>query len=98
MGSIGKARRSIGLLAVLVAAVLAGACAGNQDEGGGQRVSSAGKGCQDIRREIDKLDSRGVPAKIEAQKAGQKMSASQKADIDQYNRLLADYLGNRCHM
>ena len=44
------------------------------------------------------MDSRGVPAKVEAVSAGRKVSAQDKSDVDRYNELLNYYLGGRCHV
>lgn len=44
------------------------------------------------------MDSRGVPAKVEAVKSGRKVSPQDKADADRYNQLLDWYLGGRCHV
>lgn len=54
--------------------------------------------CQTIRGELNKLDLRGVPAKVERATAGQKLSPNDKADVDRYNQLLNFYLGGRCHV
>lgn len=40
----------------------------------------------------------GVQGSVEAQSAGRKLSAQQKADADRYNQLLEQYLGARCHV
>jgi hypothetical protein len=44
------------------------------------------------------MDKSGVPDLVERQTAGKKLSASQKAQADLYNRLLNQYLGARCHV
>lgn len=96
------ARKSFGIVAVVsaaaVASLLAG-CAGGQTGGdpGGASLPP-GKTCKDIRRDLDRLDARGVPSRIEAQRAGAKLNPSQREDVDRYNTLLAQYLGARCHM
>jgi hypothetical protein len=54
--------------------------------------------CRETRRELDRLDARGVPAQIEAANAGKKLSSKQQANVDRYNRLLQVYLGSRCHL
>lgn len=41
---------------------------------------------------------RGVQNSVEAQSAGRKITAQQKADADRYNQLLEQYLGARCHV
>jgi hypothetical protein len=81
--------------------VLALACAGCAASGNGDpgpTALSGGETCQSIRDNLNKLDSDGVPALVERQNAGKKMSAAQKAQADLYNRLLNKYLGARCHV
>ncbi len=87
-------------LAVGLAALALAGCAANGDSGGdpGPTSLSAGESCQSIRTNLNKLDSQGVPALVERQNAGKKMSAAQKAQADLYNRLLNQYLGARCHV
>lgn len=87
-------------LAVLGAGFLVAACAadGNQGGAGPAKAVAGNASCQESRKELDRLDARGVPARIEAANQGKKLSASQKADVDHYNRLLAQYLGSRCHL
>jgi len=83
----------------LAAAVAAGGCAGGQEENAKARVSgTSAASCGALRQQLDKLDSKGVPSRIDAARAGKKLSASQQEDVDLYNRLLGDYLGNRCHL
>jgi hypothetical protein len=86
---------------VVSAAVLALAgCAGNTSTGGdpGARALPPGQSCQTIRGELNKLDARGVPSRIEAAQAGRKLPPAQQTEVDQYNKLLGDYLGARCHV
>ena len=82
-----------------VAAALAlGACAGGGSSNGdpGARSLPAGQSCQTIRAELNKMDSQGAQAKVEAaQKGG--ASPQTKAVADRYNQLLNYYLGARCH-
>jgi multidrug efflux pump subunit AcrA (membrane-fusion protein) len=87
------------LLGLAVAAALAG-CAAQSAPGSdpGARPLPPGQTCQSLRGELNKLDSRGVPAKIEAVSAGRKVSPQDKADVDRYNQLLNGYLGARCHV
>jgi hypothetical protein len=87
-------------LAIGLAALTLAGCAANGDSGGdpGPTALSAGESCQSIRTNLNKLDSEGVPALVERQNAGKKMSAAQKAQADLYNRLLNQYLGARCHV
>ena len=88
-----------GLVALALAALLGG-CAAQGAPGGdpGARALPPGQTCQTIRAELNKLDSRGVPAKVEAVNTGKKVSPADKADADRYNNLLAQYLGGRCHV
>jgi len=46
---------------------------------------------------MDRMLSRGVQSRVEASQAGKKLAPAQQAEVDQYNRLLAQYLGARCH-
>ena len=92
-----------GCFAVLLAVVLSvsmqgcgGATGGNGDPGA--RALPAGESCQSIRGELNRLDSRGVPAQVERASGGGKLSSSQRADVDKYNDLLNQYLGARCHV
>jgi hypothetical protein len=73
-----------------------GGATGNGDPGA--RALPAGQSCQSIRGELDRLDSKGVPAQVERASSGGKLSASQRADVDKYNDLLNQYLGARCHV
>ena len=83
----------VGLLAMMV--VLAG-CAG--DGGGYKTIGTASAGsCKEWRNELNRLEARGIPSRIEAQQAGAKVSAQTQADINRYNDLLARYLGGQCH-
>lgn len=92
--------RRLGPLAVLALAAGLAGCAAQGAPGGdpGARPLPAGQSCQSIRGELNKLDSRGVPAKVEAVSAGRKVSAQDKADVERYNQLLNWYLGGRCHV
>ena len=87
------------LIAISAVAGLAG-CAAQGAPGGdpGARPLPPGQSCQSLRAELNKLDSRGVPAKVEAVSAGRKVSAQDRADADRYNELLNWYLGGRCHV
>lgn len=83
----------------VIATLLLSACAGENQQAGSVTASLPdGKSCQQLRGEIDRLDSRGVPAKIEQANAGKKLSAANQADVEQYNKLLQQYLGARCHL
>lgn len=87
------------LTLLTVVGLLAG-CAASAGPGGdpGARPLPPGYSCQSVRAELNKLDSRGVPAKVEAVTAGRKVSAQDRADADRYNQLLNYYLGGRCHV
>ena len=84
-----------GFIGVLTLAVLVSGCAG----GGGPSSAGLplGESCNSIRAKLNRLDSKGVPAYVEAQSQGKKLGGSQKADADAYNSLLNQYLGARCH-
>lgn len=83
----------------LVLLIALGACAGGQgQETTGPRAGRSGQSCADLRKELDRLDARGVPSRIDAANAGRKLSSAQQAEVDLYNRLLGDYMGSRCHI
>jgi hypothetical protein len=93
-------KRRLAVLTVVLASVAAAGCAGG---GGGSDAGSnaslpSGRSCQDVRRELDKMDARGVPSRIEAANAGKKLAPAQREEVDTYNALLQQYLGARCHM
>jgi hypothetical protein len=89
----------LALLGAGVAAALVGGCASGGGPGGpAKKALAGGETCGSIKAQLNKLDARGVPASVQAQAAGKKISAQQKADADLYNRLLNDYLGARCHV
>lgn len=94
MPSVAKA------LAIMAVAGLVAGCAAQGAPSGdpGARPLPAGQSCQTIRAELNRLDGRGAPAKVEAARAGRKLSAQDKADADRYNQLLDWYLGGRCHV
>lgn len=95
----GMVRSRTGGLA-LVAAIglsLAG-CASDSADGPQSKALPPGESCGSIKQQLTKLDSKGVPASVQAQAEGKKISGPQKADADLYNRLLNDYLGARCHV
>jgi hypothetical protein len=82
-----------------VIAVSVGGCAETSGKNGpGAIALPSGQSCQSIRGELNRLDSRGVPAKIEAAQSGKKLPAAQQAEVDQYNKLLGQYLGAKCHV
>jgi hypothetical protein len=84
-------------LAVSVATLALVGCAANGGDPGPTALSG-GETCQSIRANLNKLDNQGVPALVERQNSGKKLSESQKAQADLYNRLLNQYLGARCHV
>ena len=95
-----RAHERVPGLAMLVIAGLLAGCAAQGAPGGdpGARALPAGQSCQSIRGELNTLDARGVPAKVEAVSSGKKVSPADKADADRYNQLLGYYLGGRCHV
>ena len=93
--------RMRGCLAVVVAAMLSvtvQGCGGAAGGDPGARSLPAGETCDSIRGELNRLDSKGVPAQVERASNGSKLSSSQRADVDKYNDLLNQYLGARCHV
>lgn len=94
------ASRAMRFLAALsITAALAGCAAQSAPSGDpGARPLPPGQSCQSLRAELNKLDGRGVPAKVEAVSAGRKVSPQDKADANRYNELLNWYLGGRCHV
>jgi hypothetical protein len=75
-------------------------CGGASGNGGdpGARALPAGESCESIRGELNRLDSKGVPAQVERASSGGKLTPAQRADVDKYNDLLNEYLGARCHV
>ncbi len=95
----GGAFRLAMLGAMGVLAFVGGCASGGSGPGGPSAKQLAnGETCGSIKTQLNKLDARGVPSSVQAQAAGKKISAQQKADADLYNRLLNDYLGARCHV
>ena len=84
----------------LMALTLAGCASANSPTGGdpGPTALSGGETCQSIRANLTRMDNQGVPAFVERQSAGKKLSDKQRAQADLYNRLLNQYLGARCHV
>jgi hypothetical protein len=87
-----------GLISVVALASILQGCGGASGGDPGARSLPLGQSCQSIRSELNRLDSRGVPALVEKASNGGKLSAVQKADADNYNQLLNQYLGARCHV
>lgn len=88
----------VGIVLAMVG-LLAG-CAAESKSGGdpGARPLPAGSTCQSLKAELAAMDSRGVPAKVEAVSQNKKVSDKDKADAARYNQLLNYYLGGRCHV
>ena len=88
-----------GLIGHAIGALIAG-CAAQGAPGGdpGARPLPQGQSCQTLRAELNRLDSRGVPSKVEAVSSGRKVSPQDRAEVDRYNQLLNGYLGARCHV
>jgi hypothetical protein len=86
--------------AVALAGVGLSGCASSNAAGGdpGAIAMPAGNSCQSVRGELNKLDSRGVPSRVEAASRGARLPPAQQADVDRYNQLLNLYLGARCHV
>jgi hypothetical protein len=92
-----------GCLAVVLVAALTGVlqgCGGAAGTNGdpGARPLPPGESCGSIRGELNRLDSKGVPAQVERASSGGKLTPAQRADVDKYNDLLNQYLGARCHV
>jgi hypothetical protein len=87
---------AVGGVALMLAGCAASGGGGSGDPG--PTALSGGETCQSIRSNLNRLDNQGVPALVERQNAGKKLSESQKAQADLYNRLLNQYLGARCHV
>lgn len=90
----------LGTAAILTSTLIAlGGCAsGGTGYDPGASSLPMGESCQNIRSQLNALDAKGVPALVERQGSGGKLSGPQKAQADQYNRLLSQYLGARCHV
>lgn len=81
-------------------AVLGLALAGCESSSGGDpgaMALPAGKTCQTIRADLNRMDGQGAQSKVEAARSG-RASAETKAFADRYNQLLNEYLGARCHV
>jgi hypothetical protein len=87
--------------AVILAGVALSGCASSNAAGGGDPgaiAMPAGQSCQSVRGELNRLDSKGTPSKVEAASRGTKLAPAQQAEVDRYNYLLNLYLGARCHV
>src|SRR5688572_3072412 len=98
--SLARTRVTVNVLTVLAAAAALAGCAAQSAPYGdpGARALPAGQSCQSIRAELNRMDARGVPSKVEASTRGQKLNAAAQADVDRYNQYLNYYLGARCHV
>lgn len=87
--------------ALLIAgsAVAMSGCASGNAAGGdpGAMAMPGGSSCQTVRGELNKLDAKGTPSRVEAASRGSKLAPGQQAEVDRYNYLLNLYLGARCH-
>ena len=82
-------KQGLSLVAVLAAGLTLTGCASS---GGGRQMVgfSSGGDCQSVRSELRKLDAAGVPGQIQAGRKG--------GQVDRYNHLLEEYLGNNCQL
>ncbi len=91
-------RGSCVLVAIGMAVAVAGCSAGATSGGDpGAQAMPAGMSCQSVRAELNRMDSQGAQAKVEAASQG-KGSPDAKAVAARYNQLLNYYLGARCHV
>ena len=82
-----------------LAAGLAGCSAqGSPYSDPGAQALPSGSTCQSVRAELNRLDGRGVPSRVQAAAEGKRLAPAQQAEVDRYNQLLAQYLGARCHV
>ena len=86
-----------GIIGVAVAAASLQGCASASGDPGAKSLP-LGQSCQSVRGELNKLDARGVPAQVERASNGGKLTPAQRSDVDNYNQLLSQYLGSRCHV
>jgi hypothetical protein len=88
----------VGVL-LLTGVALSGCATGNAAGGDpGAMAMPAGHSCQSVRGELNRLDSKGTPSRVEAASRGAKLAPAQQAEVDRYNQLLNMYLGARCHV
>lgn len=92
-------RRTLGVACAAAIALSMAACSSGTGAGGdpGAQALPAGMTCQSVRAELNKMDSQGAQAKVEAASQG-KGSPEAKAVAARYNQLLNYYLGARCHV
>lgn len=96
----GKLCRGLSLVAMLgLSGVGLAGCSSGGATGGdpGARALPAGMSCQSLRADLNKMDSQGAQAKVEAASQG-KGSPEARAVANRYNELLNYYLGARCHV
>jgi hypothetical protein len=93
-----KSRSAHAAMLLLLAGGLAGCAASATNGDPGPKPLPAGYSCQSVRAELNKLDARGVPSKVEAMSAGRSLSGSDRELAQRYNTLLNYYLGGRCHV
>jgi hypothetical protein len=91
-------RGLIGIGCWLSVAMALGGCAGAAGGDPGAKSLPMGQSCQSIRGELNRLDSKGVPSIVERASSGGKLTPAQRAEADNYNSLLNQYLGARCHV
>ena len=93
---LGLHKQGLSLLAVVTCGAVLAGCASS---GGRQPVGFTNGGdCRSVKSELHQLDTQGVPAMIQAQAAGSRVSGPSKSKIDRYNYLLEEYLGNDCQL
>ena len=85
---------------VALAGVALSGCASSNAAGGdpGALAMPAGQSCQSVRGELNRLDSKGTPSRVEAASRGGRLAPGQQAEVERYNYLLNLYLGARCHV
>ncbi len=90
------------LLVAMVAltGVALSGCASSNAAGGdpGAMAMPSGQSCQSVRAELNRLDAKGAPSRVEAASRGARLAPAQQAEVDRYNQLLNLYLGARCHV
>ena len=91
-------RGLLGFCCVAGVAVVVSGCGGAAGGDPGAKSLPMGQSCQSIRGELNRLDSKGVPSLVERAGNGSKLSPAQRSEVDNYNSLLNQYLGARCHV
>ena len=88
------------VVAVALVGVALSGCASSNAAGGdpGAMAMPNGSSCQSVRGELNKLDAKGTPSRVEAASRGGRLAPAQQAEVDRYNYLLNLYLGARCHV